>query len=65
MIWFKNVNYGKGFMHNWMCEKAKNCGITCDITNHSRCATKYTIMVVVSVHDEIINIFSKHCNLKT
>ncbi len=37
----KNVNYGKGFMHNCMCERAKNCGIACDITNHSRCATKY------------------------
>lgn len=41
MIWFLNVDYGKGFMHNWMCERARNFWITCDITNHSRCATKY------------------------
>jgi hypothetical protein len=28
-------------------------------------APSITIMVVVSVHDEIMSIFTRHCNLKT
>ncbi len=65
MIWFLNVNYGKGFMLNWMCERAKNCGITCDRLIILNVSPSITIMVVVSVPDEITSIFTRHCNLKT